>query len=244
MKNKSLTLVKIKDYYFPAGEKDYQSLVDCGVSVFRIDPTLLNLLKKTSLKGFEVSLVTWVDLLTKLQSSFVKQLVAVGFKNKLEDIYSLVVKFDKLKEPEFDNLLKKYKALLSRYGIKIIHEYKDIPEVKRSASKKAEPASTMVRLRLIESLEIDPALGYGVRNLVDTTQEKFINFSTVARMKMVSSLNESKKPYVSMVFEDKIGDQWVESFRRAFDSSKISRSEINDFASGLIQSLVLSSSVK
>lgn len=244
MKNKTVSLVKIKDYYFPSSEKDYQLLVDSGVSVFRIDPTLLGLLKKTSFKGVDVKFAKWEDILTKLQSAFLKQVAAVEFKSKLEDNSNIVIKFDKLKEPEFDNLLKKYKSLASRYGIKVVHEFRDVPEVKKSASKKAEVAATMVRLRLVDSLEVDPALGYGVKNLVDANQEKFINFSSVARIKLVSSLNESKKPYVSLVFEDKISEQWVESFRRAFDSSKVSRSEINEFAASLIQSLVVSCSNK
>lgn len=236
---KQISLVKIRDYYFPSSEKDYQCLLDSGVTVFRLDSTLIRLLKKTCLRQYEVITSHWPTILTKVQNAFLKEITHVGFKSKLEDENSIVVKFGKLKEPEFDNLLKKYRSNLSRYGIKVVLDFREVPEAKKTSTSAASPASMMVRMKLSENKEIDPALGYNVKTLVDAHQERFINFSSVARLKLVSSLNESKKPFVSLVFEDKIGEQWVESFRRAFDASKTSREEANEFASNLIQSLMV-----
>ena len=236
---KNISLVKISEFYYPSSEKDYQSLLAAGVTVFRLDATLLSLLKKTCLKAFELTFILWGSILPKIQASFLKKIAASEFKSKLETEGSIVVKFDKLKEAEFDDLLKVYRANLSRYGMGTTLDFRTTPEVKETSTIKGVPASLMVRIKIVENEQIDPSQGYNVKSLVDVSEDRLISFSSVARLKLVSALNASKKPFVSLVFEDKLGEQWVESFRRVFDTTTMSRVEINEFASNMIQALLV-----
>jgi hypothetical protein len=223
----ALKLTLINDEYFPIDDTDLLSLRDKKVLMTRIPRQSLQLLKQTLLKGVTVKVLPWREVYASLRERFSSSLTKEKFKFKVESNDRLVIKFAPTSSDRLDKLLSAYRTYLLRYGYAVRKTYKDCDD------------HTLVRLLLEPDSSISPLHGFASVNKSSHSDAEptvaYLHLSPVARLSItLTEKTSSLPPLVTIAFQDKSGETWVEILRRSFDVKTLDKKNILNFASYLV----------
>ncbi len=219
----ALTLVKVRQEYFPYAQADFDLLTENSVAVFRIPSQILPLLTKTSLKGVTINTLAWSETWESLRAAFLRNLEKDGLRFKVEDTNQLVIKYTEEQTELAENHLKSLSTYVTRYGFKSRHTYK------RNSD------STLVRVVIALDPDADPSSGFN-QTKTSFKQVHHLNLSPVARLNFnfeVVHTQDRSTTLFTLVFEDSLGGSWQENFRRAFDLKRVKKQELLTFISSM-----------
>lgn len=205
-----LNLVKFRSEFFPLSVKDFELLQERGSAVFRMHETTLSILHRTVLKGLKITVHPWATVYPQLYGAFrnsLEKLSGGAFETKAQSNWILIrnEQSDSLKE-KLDISVNQLTQYMGRYGVRTARE-----------SKAREPY-TLTRLLFTPDPELSPSLYFSDppdKHLPVTFK---FHFSEACRLQF---RYKTDKKTLGVLFEDKAGDDYRETFSRAFPISRL-----------------------
>ena len=233
----------------PFRQVDYKTLNASGLRVFKIAMTHLPMLKTGMLKGHTIQVVEWEDIYRKVINFAVKDVTGVSIQvAKVEGEHRMraVYAFSKEQRTIVTQVMNRLSQYFGRYCFQIRElEWKNRDQPRKKALTSAPEGADGDRIechyRIVFNRDIDPSRHYN--EVLDTTPQKevILELSRFSRMRLLKVMSPITVGVHSMcvIFEDKNGTEWVESFRRTFEVPNMKTEQLSD-AAGFLLNLALS----
>ena len=220
----TIKLVEFRSELFPLAESDFKALRDHHVSVFRIPRPLIGTLKVSLLKRARIEVIPFSEVYQSLVEKLQSSLPDARFKTERNIV---LIAFDSDDLTRVNEVCTKFQHYLGRYGIKVLRE-----------SKSKSETSFITRLEMTADPGINPSFYFG--DLVEETSEiarlHLSNFAALVFTSRPSKMHPGRKTF-GIEFQDKMGEEWVTAFSRAFDLGSLEKKEVTDLVN-LVISLV------
>lgn len=211
-----LHLVRFRKEYFPVTPSDLALLRKRQVSVARIAESSIVILSKTLLKGVKFKFHTWVELYSSLLDHF-KSTFPEGFDFEASENWILVRAEGDPKETQ--TVLQNRVALLSkycgRYGFRIHHMTKD------------RKTYSLTKILFVPDRNLVPSMYFNTADSLDEPLNLKFHLSPSCRVVFTKKKSPSGIPCLKVVFEDRSGPDFTESFSRAFNFSDVTVEDCN-----------------
>lgn len=219
-KRATINLVAYNGEYFPFKNEDLATLKQKYVFVFRIKEQLLDTLKPTLLKGVKVTVIDWQDLYPEVLSSFLASLDEVAEYSDNGNKVDMRYASDEESVKQVNVKIDKFTRYLGRWGFKVRRENK--PE------QKSNGARLLTRLTILADENINPSYFFGTLNTDTKPKISAIHLSSSAKLELEVSPSTLRPGanVLSIRFCDKVGDDWVPSLQRAFDTSSVKEEDL------------------
>jgi hypothetical protein len=211
----TINLVDFKSELFPFAASDFQALKDHHVSVFRIPRPLLGTLQASLLKKCTVNVFPFSEVYEgyseKLQASLSP--ARVKFERNI-----ILIAYEKSDTERINEICLRFQNFMGQYGMKATRE-----------TKPRDDSRMLARIEIKPDAEINPSFYFG--DLVPESVEiARLHLSKVAALVFTSrpsKINVGRRTF-GIDFQDKLGDEWVTAFSRAFDLSSVSTREVTE----------------
>lgn len=215
----TLHLVKFREFLFPLDLSDYHAMKERECTVFRMHESTVGILGRTLLKGLKIDIHPWKEVYPPLLERFKSKLTDSepgAFEIKSEANWVMTrhapeAEIDKFLQATIDQLV----SYMGRYGIKTLVE------------KKPREPYLLTRITFIPDPEIAPETFFVPEVSSRAPLEFKMRFSDACQLHFIQK-PETKT--LSVSFEDRTGDEYRESFSRAF---AFSRMKIEDCYAGI-----------
>lgn len=225
-----LHLVSFCGELFPYDDEAFQTMKARHLTVFRLPEEMLPTLKHTLLRGLDIRISPFPDVYRSFMEFFIqKRLSAIPEIRTRPDRRLLYLAFDH-KHLEIANpIIQEFGFLLGRFGIKVIRENRTVND------REGKPDRALVRLECKPDPDINPSVYF--RDAIPSPEGSVrLNISNCA------SLVFGTKPSamfpgrlaLSLSFEDKLGDEWVQAFVREFNQAQIQQKQLVDVMNFLL----------
>jgi hypothetical protein len=220
-KRATITLVSYKGEYFPFKIADLATLKQKYVFVFRIKQSLLDTLRPTLLKGVNIEVIDWQDLYPSVLAAFLSSIENTAEYSEVGNKVDMRYASDEESVREINARIDKFVNHLGRWGFKVRRENK--PE------QKSGGARLLTRLTILADENINPSYFFGSTLSADTKPKiSAIHLSSSAKLELEVSASTMRAgaTILSIRFCDKVGDDWVPSLQRAFDTSSVKEDDL------------------
>lgn len=203
--NTVLQLVSFRKELFPLSMGDYKLLRERSVTTTRIQKDTLPILQKSLLQGLKVTVFKWVEVYDLLLQQFQDSFDDDGmFSFKAEDNWIMVhmESIDKDDRAYLEYRVKLLQKFGGRYGFKVRHDVK------------VRKDSILTRLTFSADPELITSSYFGEED--PSSSELVFHLSHACRVKFVKKDGPSGVAGMTVLFEDRTGNEWSQAFARSF----------------------------
>ena len=214
-----LQLVSFRKELFPVKPSDYEILRENGVTVSRIQTDILPLLQRSLLKGIKIQVFPWVDVYELLVDHFIAHLPKPTYECIHEENW-ILINTDSIDKPDRQKLESRISQLThyaGRYGFRVRFEHKE--------KKDKGSDYTLTRIVFLADPNMIPSFYFGSGESEDSTINFEFSLSPACRIRFLKRKSPAGVQSFTTIFEDKVGDTWVENTSRSFNFNYLKESD-------------------
>lgn len=222
-KKPKLKLVKFSGEWFPGDKASFEALKSVGMTVFRLQDSILHTMEVGLLKRFSIEKVPFAEVYKETLKVFEKERLSSikSYRMQVEsNTINLSAPYEHL--PKLDQCVTELQFVLGRYGVKVARSNSKV--LKDSEGK---PYRTALRLECKADPDISPSAFW--KDPVAPVQEvNRFNLSPCAALVFTSrpSVAHKDRHTLGVAFEDLLGGEWVQAFSREFNLQGMSEEQL------------------
>lgn len=211
----TINLVDFKSELFPFTDADFQALKDHHVSVFRIPRPLLGTLQASLLKRCTINVMPFSDVYRKYAEKLQASLhpARVKFERNI-----VLIAYHKNDTEHVNGICSRFINFMGQYGMRAVRE-----------TRPRDNDQMLSRIEVKPDAEINPSFYFGdlIPESVEIARLHLSKVAALVFTSRMSRINIGRRTF-GIEFQDKLGDEWVTAFSRAFDLSSVSAREVTD----------------
>jgi hypothetical protein len=222
-KKQKIRLVVFKGEGFPLDQESFDLLKNVGLTVFRLPIRLLSTLESSLLRRYELERVPFRLVYEHTLSFFERERLSTipSYRFKVEsNMINLSAPYSSLEELE--QCVTELQYVLSRYGVKAARSNEKVIN-----DEEGKPSRKALRLECKADPDINPGAFWKSPVLPVQSATRF-NLSRCASLvfsSRPSSVHPGRNSF-GVAFEDYLGGEWVQAFKREFLLGTISEDDI------------------
>lgn len=221
-KKPQLHLVSRSDELFPYDDAAFQQMKAAGLTVFRLPAELLPTLQHSLLSRVPLRITPFRDVYVKFMEFFIDtRLSAIPNLVAKPEQRLLYLAFDHADLELANPIIQEFGFVLGRYGVKVSRENRTVN------GSDGKPQRSLVKLTCSPDPDINPSV-YFKDAIQSTDSSARLNLSGAAAL-VFNTRPSTMTPgrlALSVSFEDKFGDEWVQAFVREFSLSGLDRAQL------------------